>query len=233
MKNLLILTAITLLITGCTEEKKIKESYDVVALTQQKCATCHDLSMPAHSTADEKAPPMMAVVFHLKDFIKVNVPSAHKGKFVEFVNDYVMNPTKSKSYCDKESLEQYGLMPSQKGKITIGELNAVSNYLYNHYDAKRFYEEQAEKSRIKNMPIYERVLEQKRCTNCHDIEKDKVAPSFQNISKRYTVADKNSLIKSLRDGSRGKWEMSKIPMPPYKTLTQEELEGMIDWILSL
>ncbi|MEA3492426.1 MAG: cytochrome c [Campylobacterota bacterium] len=229
-----ILSIITIFfLAGCDEEKQPQQSYDAVALTQQKCATCHDLSMPADSNADEKAPPMMAVVFHLKDFIKVNVPSAHQGKFVEFVDDYVMNPTLSKSYCDKDSLEKYGLMPSQKGNITPDELNAVSKYLYSHYDAQRFYRERAEETRVKNMPIHERILEQKRCKNCHELEKDKVAPSFQNIAKRYTREDKKTLIHSLSSGSRGRWEKSRIPMPAYSKLTPEELDGMVDWILSL
>lgn len=170
MKSLFLSITILLLMTGCTEEKP-KKSYNVVSLTEQKCASCHDLNMPAHTVADEKAPPMMAVVFHLKDFIKVNVPSAHQGKFVSFVNDFVMNPTKEKSYCDKESLEKYGLMPSQKENITEGELNAVSNYLYGHYDAKRFYKERAEETRIQNLPIQERIFEQKRCKNCHEIDR--------------------------------------------------------------
>ncbi len=233
MKKFIFYMIVALLFIGCSQESKPKESYDVVTLTQQKCASCHDLNMPSNSTADEKAPPMMAVVFHLKDFIKVNVPSAHQGKFVEFVNDFVMNPTLSKSYCDKDSIEQYGLMPSQKGNITEGELNAVTKYLYNHYDAQRFYKKRAEETRVKNMPIYERILEQNRCSNCHDIEKDKVAPSFNNIAKRYSVEDRKSLMESLSSGSREKWENSKIPMPSYNKLTKEELEGMVDWILSL
>ncbi len=233
MKNLLFLATALIFIIGCDKKEEPKEHYDVIALTQNKCATCHNLAMPAYSTADEKAPPMMAVVFHLKDFIKVNVPSQHQEKFVSFVNDYVMNPSKSKSYCDKDSLEQYGLMPSQKNNITKGELNAVSNYLYHEYDAKRFYKEQAEINRIKNLPIQERLFEQKRCKNCHEIDKDKIAPSFQNIAKRYTIKDKNILIESMKNGSKGKWQQSKIPMPPYTTLTKEELEKMSDWILSL
>ena len=91
----------------------------------------------------------------------------------------------------------------------------------------------AEKQRLANLSLHERVLEQQRCTNCHDIEKDKVAPSFTMIANRYSKKERAILIESIQKGTKGKWEGKKLPMPAYQKMTQKDVEGMVNWILSL
>jgi cytochrome c551/c552 len=53
------------------------------------------------------------------------------------------------------------------------------------------------------------------------------------IAKRYSKQDRATLIESIKYGSKGKWEGKKLPMPPYKNMNDKEVEGMVDWILSL
>ena len=218
------------LLTGCMENK-IKNKLDGEALLKQKCSKCHNLDMPPKSYENEIAPSMMAVTFHLKDFIKANDPSAHEAKISEFVKDYVINPSRSKSFCDKKSLDSYGVMPSQKGKVTVDELGAIAQYMYDTYDNQKMLKIMQEKQRLARMPLYQRVLEQQRCENCHDINKDKVAPSFLSISKKYN--NNKPLIESIKNGSKGKWKNFKLIMPPFKKMTDKDIEGMVNWILNL
>jgi len=214
-------------------DSKPKEKLDGEELLTQKCSKCHNLDMPPKSYDNEVAPSMMAVTFHLKDFIKSNNPSEHEAKIISFVQDYVITPSRSKSFCDKASLDSYGLMPSQKGNVTKDELASIAHYMYANYDNQKMLEIMAEKSRLAKMSLHERVFQQQRCTNCHDIKKDKVAPSFMSIADRYTKKDRDDIIKSIREGSKGKWDKFKLIMPPFKKMDTKDINGMVDWILSL
>lgn len=227
-----LLTATLFIFLGCAEEKP-KEILNGKALLTQKCSACHNLDMPPKNYDNEIAPSIMAVTFHLKDFIKSDNPSEHEGRVVSFVQDYVMEPTAEKSICDKKSLDNYGLMPSQKGKVSNDELKAIVEYMYEHYDNKILLKQMAEESRLKSMPLHERVIEQQRCSHCHDVEKDKVAPSFKMIANRYDIKDRAMLLKSIKEGTKGKWENKKLPMPPFKKMSDKDIEGMVDWILEL
>lgn len=220
------------LLGGCIDNNP-KQKYDGEELIEQKCAKCHNLDMPPKSYENEIAPSMMAVTFHLKDFIKSANPSEHEAKIVDFVKDYVIEPSRKKSFCDKESLDSYGVMPSQKGNVTQDELEAIAHYMYQNYDNQKLLKIMAEKQRLARLSLHERVLEQQRCTNCHDIQKDKVAPSFEMIASKYSTKDKEMLIKSIKNGTKGKWKGKKLPMPPFKKMSDKDIEGMVDWILSL
>ena len=140
MKNILFL--FTILFLGCSENKKV----DTKKILDSSCAKCHNLSMPPVIPKIELAPPMMAVVFHLKDFIKTQNPSDHKSKFISFVSDYILYPSTDKSFCDEKSIKQYGLMPSLKNQLNNNEAQQISAYIYDKYDAKKFYKIQKEKA---------------------------------------------------------------------------------------
>ena len=221
------------LLIGCEDGGSKKPLLNGKLLIEQKCAKCHNLEMPPKSYKNEIAPSMMAVTFHLKDFITSNNPSEHEGKVVSFIKDYVIEPSREKSFCDKESLDSYGLMPSQKGKVTEDELDAIAHYMYQTFDNQKLLKIIAEKQRLAGLSLHERVLEQQRCENCHDIQKDKIAPSFKMIASRYTSKEKEELIQSISQGTKGKWEGKKLPMPPFKHMNEKDIEGMVEWILSL
>ena len=221
------------LLVGCTDETVSKKTLNGEILIQKKCAKCHNLDMPPKSYENEIAPSMMAVTFHLKDFIKSNNPSEHEGKVISFIKDYVVAPSREKSFCDKASLDSYGVMPSQKGNVTQEELEAIAHYMYQTFDNQKMLKIMAEEQRLASLSLHERVLEQQKCENCHDIYKDKVAPSFKMIASRYGLKDRESLIKSIKEGTKGKWEGKKLPMPPFKQMNDKDIEGMVDWILSL
>ncbi len=223
-----LLPVILILLSACSKENS--RHYDAQKLLANKCAKCHNLAMPPKTYEDEKAPPMMAVAFHIKDFMPVRNPADKKPKFIAFVTDYVLHPAAAKSFCDKQSLESYGLMPSQKGKISRPELEAISEYIYDTYTKEIFLQKMEEANAFARLPKGERLARQNGCFSCHAITRQKVGPSFLKIAGRYR--DTERIAKSIKNGSRGKWKESRnIPMPARNDLNTSVIEALASWIL--
>jgi len=212
--------------SGC-ESGKPKTVYNGKALMEKKCATCHDLGMPPKTYEDEKAPPMMAVAFHLKDFMHIGTHADAVDKFIPFIQDYVISPSREKSYCDKESLDSYGVMPSQKGNVTAAELEAIGEYMYTFYDQQKYLKEMQAKAAFEALPKGEQLVVKTGCYNCHDTFKDKVGPSFQHIAQ----SPQRDIVSAIENGSKGKWKTFSAMMPPFKgKFSQEELQSLKAWI---
>ena len=219
-----------LLLQGCGSDTK-KEHFDGGRLLKEKCAACHNLKMPPDTYENEKAPPMMAVVFHLKDFMKIRNEQDKVEKFIPFIQDYVMDPSKEKSYCDEESLKTYGVMPSQKGNVSQDELEAIAAYMVTFYDQQVYLKEMQAKSAFDALPKGEQLVRKRGCLNCHAIEEDKVGPSFKNIAKNGT----EKVIEVTQNGSQGKWKkFNNMMMPAFKDkFSKEELNILKEWMDSL
>jgi cytochrome c len=213
---------------GCTS--KPQKHYDGATLLQTKCASCHNLDMPPKTYEDEKAPPMMAVAFHVKDFMKVATPTDKKPKFIEFFKDYVLNPSAEKSFCDKKSLESYGIMPSQKGNVTEDEVGAIAEYVFDFYDQEKFLKQMKEHAAFHALPLGQQIATQKGCLTCHGITKRKAAPAFSQIATK----PKKEIQETILQGSHGKWKgFERMTMPSYQhKITQNELNTLVKWIIS-
>ena len=227
-KNIFIALYIAVIFTACS---KNEVHYDGAALLKNKCASCHNLDMPPKTYKDEKAPPMMAVAFHVKDFMKVNSPSDKRPKFIDFFKDYVINPSVEKSFCDKKSLKDYGLMPSQKGNVSVDEVGAIAEYVFDYYDQKKFLEKMKAKAAFDALPKGEQLAVKKGCLTCHAKDKTKVAPAFKDIAKK----DDSEIINIIKHGSKGKWKgFERMTMPAFdKHLNKEEIDILLKWIKSL
>ena len=227
------LAVITLLaFAGCSQTKKAN-NLDGKKLLEQKCSKCHNLDLPPKTFTDEKAPPMMAVAFHVVHFIKTEDESQRIPKAIAFVKDYVVNPSASKSFCDKASLKSYGIMPSQKGKVTQEELQAIAEYMFSHFTEKNLNEAQLLENRLNAMPKGERLALKNGCLSCHKVDKRIVGPAFKDIASRKG----NSLavlIDSIKNGSKKKYASSKgAIMPAFKRLSDADVKTIAQWILSL
>jgi mono/diheme cytochrome c family protein len=108
-----------------TERSKGKE------LFTQKCATCHTLGKPT-DMSKVVAPALNGVMRHLK------MSYAQQNKAVEFIKDYVVNPSESKAICMPNKIKRFGLMPSQKGSVTEKELEVIANWMFENYPQKGF-----------------------------------------------------------------------------------------------
>ncbi len=226
MKQTILALAILIGFSACSKQETVH--YDGKALLEKKCATCHNLAMPPKTYEDEKAPPMMAVAFHVKDFMKITTPSDKKPKFIEFFQDFVLYPSAKKSFCDKESLKLYGLMPSQKGEVTKEELGAIAEYVFDFYDQDKFLVKMQAKAAFDALPKGEQIVTKKGCLTCHGKEKAKAAPAFKDIAKKPDA----EILEVIQNGSKGKWkDFEKTPMPAYgNQLTKKEIQMLIKWI---
>jgi cytochrome c len=229
MYKLSIFLFLIVVFSAC--DKKHTPNLNGKKLLEQKCSICHNLDLPPQTFEDEKAPPMMAVSFHIKDFIEATNDSEKIPKAIDFVKDYVINPSETKSFCDKKSLETYGVMPSQKGNVTQDELEAIARYMFSHYNVKNLNEAQALKNKLSKMPKGKRVAIKYNCLGCHKIDKDLVGPSFKKIATRYK--DKPDIIKhSIQDGSSKKWNSSHgALMPHFKDkISDNDIDILTKWI---
>jgi cytochrome c len=85
-------------------------------------------------------------------------------------------------------------------------------------------------ARLAALPAWQRIAEQKNCLGCHGIEKDKIAPAFAKIARRYHN-DPQAVERAIQNGSRDRWPGFKVTMPPFKDLNASDLQAMARWIL--
>ena len=76
------------------------------------------------------------------------------------------------------------------------------------------------------------LAKSKNCVACHHIERKMIGPAFKAIAERY--AKDESAVKVLSEkivkGGGGNW--GPTPMPPQPTVSQEDAETLVKWILS-
>ena len=121
----------TLLLSAATTAIALASSG--IELLQKKCASCHILEKPEFSQLSTlKAPAMDAVVFH------INLAMDNDKEKKAFIADYVLNPDASKSVCESNKVAQFGVMPSQKGKVSKEELDLIAAELLTTYPHKAF-----------------------------------------------------------------------------------------------
>lgn len=67
------------------------------------------------------------------------------------------------------------------------------------------------------------------CMNCHAVDKKLVGPAFQDVAKKYTMADEAKLVEKVKKGGSGVW--GTIPMPPNAAVKDEDIKSLVKWIL--
>ena len=229
----ILLPILLIFLTACNNStSKQKVNLNAKELLIQKCGKCHNLDLPPKTSEDELAPPMMAVAFHVRDFVKVSNESERDIKAKEFVRDYVINPSEDKSFCDKESLKRYGVMPSLKGKVSEDELIAISNYIFKQFTPQNLAQEQAIIRKLQKMPKGKRLALKYNCLSCHNETKKIVGPSFHNIALKYSVID---IENGIKNGSSKKWPDSHgAIMPKFKNkIDQKDMKILAKWIKSI
>ena len=101
-------------------------------LFDNKCTVCHSKIRPSDMNK-VVAPAIMGVMRHIKMEFKDD-----KQKAVNFMADYILNPSKEKAICKPKKLEKFGVMPSQKGIVTLQEAKDISSYLYDNFPPAGF-----------------------------------------------------------------------------------------------
>lgn len=97
-------------------------------LFEQKCSSCHLKQRPHVDQMHLMiAPPIKGVMFH------VGEKYSSKKEVVGFITDYIFNPAQNKAVCMTQSIEKFGIMPSQKGSLTPQEAKIIAEYLFDSY----------------------------------------------------------------------------------------------------
>ncbi len=101
---------------------------EMAKTVEAKCGACHIVSNPTiENVKHMKAPPMWGVARNLHRHF------SDEKAFVDFVVDYVQNPSKEKIVLDKAAMERFGLMPSLKGAVSEEELKQIAEWMYRNY----------------------------------------------------------------------------------------------------
>lgn len=84
----------------------------------------------------------------------------------------------------------------------------------------------------------ESMVEYYECVECHSDDPAAIGPTFQDIAARYENdgAARDALIEAIKNGGKGNWTevTGGVPMPPYSaTLSDAEIEQIVDWVLAL
>lgn len=230
MKKNIFLLSLVLFFSACSDNV-VEKNLDGKKLLESKCASCHDINMPPIISDNELAPPIMSVSFHVYSLVKPSDESQRGLKAIEFVTDYIFNPSEKKSFCDKDSLKRYGLMPSQKEKLTKDEAKAIASYMFTNFTQENLTKIQKEQAVYDALSPAEKLAIKHRCLGCHGVEKKKAGPSFKDIAKKYENA-KDEMIKSIKSGSKDSWKNSNgAHMPAFNNINDKELELLSEWIL--
>ncbi len=231
MKIHYFIILISLFIIGCSSEPK--PILDGKQLLADKCSSCHNLDMPPKTYEGEKAPSIMAVTFHIRDFIKVHNPSEKRSKFITFIKDFTINPSVEKAFCDEDSLKSYGLMPSQKGNVTQDELEAIASFMFRYYNQDDFMSKMEQRSQFEALPKGEQLIRTYGCISCHGVDKRKAGPSFIKIASQNSKNSAKEIAESIKTGGKGKYEGFRIGMPPFHKIDEKDRIELAKWILGL
>ncbi len=77
----------------------------------------------------------------------------------------------------------------------------------------------------------EALAKSKNCLACHAVDKKVVGPSYKDVAKKYTAKDEAMLAEKVIKGGKGVW--GPVPMPANTSVTPDEANKLVKWILSL
>ena len=176
---------------------------------------------------------MMSIAFHIVSFMDTSNQADKISKAVEFTKDYVINPNIKKSFCDKKSIDRYGIMPSQKGKVTTDEVEAIAKYMFEYYTPIKLQKIQKAIEQFESLPKGEQLAIKYKCVSCHNKDSLRVGPSFKSIGKKYKT-NKKQITQSITQGSKGKWKNARgATMPAFNKISDANLRILRDWIIKL
>ena len=71
------------------------------------------------------------------------------------------------------------------------------------------------------------------CFTCHKIADPSVGPAYQKVADKYTASPEviDSLAQKVIKGGSGNW--GTVPMTPHQTISKEDAQAMVKYVLSL
>jgi hypothetical protein len=117
---------------------------DGYSVYQKKCMQCHVEMMEKQEVLKHintlKAPPMVEVSNRLRENIIIadEDQDVKRRVTIAFIKDYIENPSVQYSMCHPMAIEKFGIMPSQKGKLSENEKQAVAEWIIDRYAKVKF-----------------------------------------------------------------------------------------------
>jgi len=95
-----------------------------------KCVACHSEQMP-EKKSELKAPPMSKISAKIKHAFDDN-----KTQVIEFIADYIQNPSEEKAKCMARAIKNFGIMPPIGKAMTEEERKVVAEWMFDNFDEK-------------------------------------------------------------------------------------------------
>ena len=140
--NFKLITA-GLIIAFTTSSIQAKELRTPAKIFEKKCAMCHTNAKPKNKLEKSLmvSPPINVAVRSVVIGIDaVEGPMSDKElreESIEFLKDYLLEPTRDKGYCEDISYKKFGSMPSLKGFIKKEELDIVVPWVIDKFAPKK------------------------------------------------------------------------------------------------
>jgi len=93
-------------------------------LAVKHCGECHLMGKITKDKLKKmKAPPYWALAKMAK------LKYSNRNDMIDYIVDYAQNPAEEKMLFPHETRDRFGVMPSQKGKVTETEIRKISEYI--------------------------------------------------------------------------------------------------------
>lgn len=91
-------------------------------------------------------------------------------------------------------------------------------------------------SSLSDNPDYQKGLElvgKSDCLTCHKANEKNIGPAYKDVAAKYENTEENvkMLAEKIIKGGSGNW--GAIPMTPHPTVSQEDAEAMVKYVLLL
>ncbi len=109
----------------------------------KKCAMCHLMERPETKEARKlmAAPAIKTVmagsIITLDALEGPMSDEKLRETSIEFIKDYLFNPSKDKANCEDFVVRKYGVMPSMKGFVTKEEMDILIPWVYDNFKPEK------------------------------------------------------------------------------------------------
>lgn len=102
----------------------LSATVNIEELAVEKCGGCHIMGVVSkEKIKNMKAPPYWAIAKKMRETFE------KKEQMLKYMVDFTYEPAAQKMLFPQDSLKLFGLMPSQKGKVTEAEIAQILEYV--------------------------------------------------------------------------------------------------------
>ncbi len=119
------------------------------------------------------------------------------------------------------------------GQIDAAQVAVTADYLREGFDQVAMAQGHRSADAAVAQAAGRALVEAGTCLSCHRLDAPSIGPSYRDVARKYdgdpTAAE--HLVAKIREGGSGVW--GEVMMPPHPQLSEQEVQQMVDYILSL